>query len=44
MPTTSRPALSWSSVASRRARITGLWNSASSTLVPKVIRDVRAAT
>ena len=44
MPATSRPSLSRSSVASRRARTTGLWKSASSTLVPSVIRLVRAAT
>ena len=44
MPAMSRPPLNWSRVASRRARMTGLWNRASSTLVPSVIRLVRAAT
>src|SRR4051794_20037098 len=44
MPTTSRPALSRSRVASRRARRTGPWNRESSTLVPSVIRVVVAAT
>ena len=44
IPTTSRPSLSRSSVASRRARMTGLWNSESSTLVPSEIRLVFAAT
>jgi hypothetical protein len=33
-PAMTRPLLNWSSVANRRASITGGWNSASMTLVP----------
>jgi hypothetical protein len=40
----SRPPLKRSSVARRRAKTTGLWNSVSSTLVPSWILLVLAAT
>jgi hypothetical protein len=40
----TRPLLNWSSIANRRASITVGWNSASITLVPSLIRSVRAAT
>ncbi len=43
-PAMTRPLLNWSSVANRRARTTGGWNSASTTLVPSLIRSVTAAT